>query len=172
MGGTGWERIERARSARDDSSLSYRRLQGARARGGPGVRGNVRERPGERPGASGSGLERSGSAPGAVLRGFEKGPRHRRLLRSVFHRFQDRFGGHIVSTEGNKTLAWVVPKALSVVFTEDKFQEPLGRPTYTISEGFGGPSWCPKTYMWVLGQDIIQVCFAQTAALGVFCAEG
>ena len=28
-------------------------------------------------------------------------------------------------------MACVVPKALSAVFTEDKFQEPLGRPTYT-----------------------------------------
>ena len=79
---------------------------------------------------SGSGFKRS-----------RKRTSTQKALEVGFHGFGIGFGGHIGSAEDNKTLACVCPKALSAVFTEGKFQEPLGRPTYTISGGLGGPSW-------------------------------
>ena len=90
--------------------------------------------------------EAARSDPGALLKGVETGPQHRRHSRSIFHRFWVRFGGDVGWPQDNKTLACVVPKALSAIFSEDQLQEPLGASETSILDGFGEPSWGPKIY--------------------------
>ena len=82
--------------------------------------------------------EAAGSDPGALLKGVETGPQHRRHSRSLFHRFWVRFGGDVGWPPNNKTLACVVPKALSAIFSEAQLQEPLGATETSILDGLGG----------------------------------